>query len=46
MLYKFELSHNAAKATKNIYAQQEDAADHYTRNKWFQTFRSGYINVD
>ena len=36
MLYKFELAHNAAEATKNICCVKgEDAADHSTLTRRF-----------
>ena len=47
MLYEFELSHNAAEATKNIcFAKGEDAVDHDTVTSWFEKFLSGCKNLD
>ena len=47
MPYDFELSHNAAKATKNIFCvKSEGAIDHSTVIRRFKKFRSGWKNLD
>ena len=47
MVYKFELGHNAAEATKNICCvNDEGAVDLSTVTKWFKKFRSGWKNDD
>ena len=39
ILYKFELDHNAAEATKNIRcAKREGTVDHITITRWFKKF--------
>ena len=44
MLHKFELDHNIAEATKNIYSvKSEGAVDHRTVIKWCDKFRSGLL---
>ena len=46
LLYKYELSHNVAEATKNIYdAKGEDTVDHNTVTKWLKKFCSGCMNL-
>ena len=39
MIYKFELSHNAMEATKNIHrVKGEGTLDHSTGTRWFEKF--------
>ena len=47
MLYEFELSHNAAEATKNIFCEKsEGAVDYSTVSRWFKKFWLGYKNLN
>ena len=47
MLYKFEQSHNAVEATKNVCcAKSESTVDHSKVIRWFKKFCSGCKNVD
>ena len=47
MLYKSEVSHNAAEATQKICcAKDEGAVDHCTVTRWSEKFCSDYKNLD
>ena len=46
MLYEFDLTHNTAKATKNICAKSEGTVYHSAVIRWFKKFCLGCKNLN